>query len=145
MALWGFWRSRMATLKHSCALIILLTYLSCAAQDQSTLYIFNNSAPGFGSTVTVLESKKRIADVKRQRYVVLQIAAGHHVLRRPVQSKKSHVELDAVPGETYYLVGGAYPRMTPKEAQLFGSTALVEITKADADQLLARMKPQDDE
>jgi hypothetical protein len=133
-----------AAMMLSCASAVLLVSLSFAAQDETTLYIFNNSAPSFGNTVTVLDNNKKIAAINRNRYVILQIAPGHHVLRRPVQSKKSKVELDASPGETYYLVGGIYPGMTAKDVALFGATALVEINKEDAQKLLAQMKPQDD-
>ena len=93
--------------------------------------------------MTVVENNKKIAEVNRDRYVVLQVAPGHHVLRRPVQSKKSKVELDVVRGETYYVVGGIYPGMTAKDVALFAATALTQISKEDAERLFEQMKPQD--
>lgn len=134
----------VSALKQSCVLVILLICLSCAGQDKATLYIFNHSAPSLGSKVTVLDNDKKIAAVDRNRYAVLQIAPGHHVLRRSVQSKKSKVELDASPGETYYLVGGIYPGMTARDVALFSATSLAAISREDADKLLAEMKPQDE-
>jgi hypothetical protein len=127
-------------------LIVLCLCCSNAApqQDQATLYFFNTSSwKVFPEKLTLLDHDKKIAAPNRERYVVLQITPGHHALRLKDErstnrSIKHEVDLDAMPGVTYYIAGGFYPGMYSSDS----TWTLAEISKDEADQLLAEMKPQ---
>jgi hypothetical protein len=115
---------------------------SAPHQDQATLYFFNTSGwKVFPEKLTLLDNDKRIAALNREHYFVLPIAPGHHVLRpkdeRPTRGSPKHeVDLDAKPGFTYYVAGGFSP-----DGYSFRWT-FAEISKYEADKLLAEMKPQ---
>ena len=79
--------------------------------------------------------------MNREHYVMLSIAPGHHVLHpgeeRPAKGSPKHeVDLDVQPGVTYYVAGGFSP-----QTHGFRWT-FAEISKDEADKLLAEMKPQ---
>ncbi len=125
---------------------VTLLSLCCAAaapqQDQATLYFFNTSGwKVFPEKLTLLDNDKKIAAMNREQYVVLPLAPGRHVFRpkdeRPPRGSSKHeVDLDAKPGVTYYLAGGFSPN-----GYSFRWT-FAEISKDEADKLLAEMKPQ---
>ncbi len=125
--------------------LIVLSFCCATAapqQDQVTLYFFNTSGwKVFPEKLTLLDNDKKIAALNREQYVVLSIAPGHHVLHpkeeRPTKGSPRHeVVLDAKPGVTYYVAGGFSPNMYS-----FRWT-FAEISKDEADKLLAEMKPQ---
>jgi hypothetical protein len=88
---------------------------------------------------TLLDNGKKIVDLDREQYVVLTIAPGQHVLRlKHDPSKKQQVDLDATPGTTYYVAGGYHPRMPA----MLSTWSFAQISKDEADKLLAEMKPQ---
>lgn len=123
----------------------VLSLCSAAAapqQDEATLYFFNTSGwKVFPEKLTLLDNDKKMAALNRNEYVIVQIASGHHLLRpkeeRPAKGAPRHeVDLDAKPGATYYVAGGFTPNM-----YTFRWT-FAEISKDEADKLLAEMKPQ---
>jgi hypothetical protein len=128
------------------AVCLILLPLCCATaapeQDQATLYFFNTSGwKVFPEKLTLLDNDKKIAALNRNEYVMLPISPGHHVFhpkeeKPPKGSPKHEVDLDAKPGVTYYLAGGFTPDMH------FFRWTFAEISKDEADKLLAEMKPQ---
>jgi len=127
-------------------LIVLCLCSSTAApqQDQATLYFLNTSSwKVFPEKLTLLDHDKKIAALNREHYVVLQITPGQHALRlkderSTTRSKKHEVDLDAMPGVTYYVAGGFYPGMYSWDS----TWTFAEISKDEADKLIAKMKPQ---
>jgi len=125
------------------SLIALPACLAAGArrQDQATLYFFNTSGwKAIPEKLTVLDNSEKILALNRQHYVVLSLAPGHHVLQPkqehpPKGSPKHEVELDAKPGATYYVAGGYTP-----DLHNFVWT-FAEVSKDEADRLLAQMKP----
>lgn len=86
------------------------------------------------------DNGEKIAALNRQQYLVLSLAPGHHVLqlkqeRPPKGSPKHQVDLDVRLGATYYAAGGDTP-----DLHNFVWT-FTEVSKDDADRLLAQMKP----
>jgi hypothetical protein len=128
------------------AVCMLVLSLCCATaapqQDHATLYFFNTSGwKVIPEKLTVLDNDKKIAAVNRNQYVVLQIPAGHHLLRpkdeRPTNGSPKHqIDFVAKPGVTYYVAGGFSPNM-----YTFRWT-FAAISKEEADKFLAEMKPQ---
>jgi hypothetical protein len=125
--------------------LCLIVFSLCRAtaapkQDQATLYFFNTSGWSVGTrNQTLLDNEKKIVDLDREKYVVLTIAPGHHVLRLKYDPSKKHlVDLDATPGTTYYVAGGYHPRMPA----ILSTWSFAEIPKDEADKFLAEMKPQ---
>lgn len=128
------------------AVCLIVLPLCCATaapqQDQATLYFFNTSGwKVFPEKLTLLDNDKKIAALNRNQYVVLPITTGHHVLRpkyeKPTKGSPKHeVDLDAKPGVTYYVAGGFSPDMYSLR------WTFAEISKDEADRLLAEMKPQ---
>ncbi|HEY6386890.1 MAG TPA: hypothetical protein VIX91_14520 [Candidatus Acidoferrum sp.] len=122
---------------------MIVLSLCCATaappQDQATLYFLNTSGwKVFPEKLTLLDDDKKIAALNREHYVALQISPGHHVLRlKYAPSKRLQVDLDATPGVTYYVAGGFYPGISSHAEWEF-----TEITKDEADKLLAELKPQ---
>jgi hypothetical protein len=87
----------------------------------------------------LLDNEKKIVDLDRAQYVVLTLAPGHHILRlKHDPSKKHQVALDATAGTTYYVAGGYHPQ----PVGLLSTWTFAEISKDEADKLLAEMKPQ---
>ena len=125
---------------HQSILDLRQSATAAPQQDQATLYFFNTSGWSLGTrNQTLLDNEKKIVDLDREKYVVLTIAPGHHVLRlKHDPSKKHQVDLDATPGITYYVAGGYHPRMPA----ILSTWSFAEIPKDEADKLLAEMKPQ---
>jgi hypothetical protein len=123
--------------------LIVLSFCSVTAaapqQDKATLYFLNTSGwKVFPEKLSLLDNDKKIASLNRGHYVALQITPGRHVLRlKYAPSKKLQVDLDATPGVTYYFAGGFYPGISASHAEW----EFAEITKDEADKLLAKMKP----
>ena len=124
-----------------CLIVLsLCCAIAAAPQDQAMLYFFNTSGWSLGSrNQTLLDNDKKMLALDREHYVALPIAPGHHVLRlKDDRSKKHEVDLDAMPGVTYYVAGGYHPRMPA----VLSTWSFAEISKDEADKLLAEMKPQ---
>jgi hypothetical protein len=128
------------------AVCLIVLSLCCATaapqQDQATLYFFNTSGwKVIPEKLTLLDNDKKIAALNRNEYVVLPITLGRHLLRpkdeRPTKGSPKHeVDLDVRPGVTYYVAGGFSPNMHSF------SWTFAEISKDEANKLLAEMKPQ---
>jgi hypothetical protein len=89
---------------------------------------------------TIMEGEKEIAQLDRKHYVALPIAPGHHVLRlkHKYWSRPGKVELDVLPGETYYLVADNHP--VPELTTCYRTFS--KVTKDEAEALMSKMKPQ---
>jgi hypothetical protein len=130
-------------------LVALPFYFTAAAphelphEDQATLYFFNTSGwKAIPEKVTLLDNGRKTAALNREQYIVLSLAPGHHVLelkeeRPPKGAPKHEVHLDAKPGATYYVAGGYVPDL---HTLLW---TFAEISKEEADRLLAKMKLQE--
>jgi hypothetical protein len=128
-----------------CLMVLALCCVNATpSQDQAMLYFFNTSGwTVFQGKLTLLDNDKKIGGADREQYVALPIAPGHHVLRlkgetSTVRSKKHEVDLDAMPGVTYYVAGGYHPQVVGQ----LSTWTFAEISKDEAEKLLAEMKPQ---
>lgn len=74
------------------------------APGTAALYVLNMSEPTLiTSENSLYDGPTKIATLPEQRYLVLQLAPGHHALTCPGLPLGGSATVDAVAGETYYL------------------------------------------
>jgi len=121
--------------------IILVCALS-AGQDETNLYIINKGPSGWvcmPSKVAILEGGKKIVELDHKHYAVVPIEPGHHVflLKHATMyvGGPPKVELDVLPGQTYYLVADNrfYVAACSRDIKM--------VSKNEAEKLIAKMKP----
>jgi len=122
---------------------VILVCVLCAGQDEATLYLINKSPSGWvclPSKESILEGDKKIAELDHKHYAVLPIEPGHHVLQLkhiPIGiGSPPKVEIDVLPGQTYYLVTN---NIFAVEACI---RTLKKASKDEAEKLITKMKPQ---
>ncbi len=122
---------------------VILVCALCAGQDEASLYLINKSPSGWvclPSKETILEGDKKIVELDHKHYVVLPIEPGHHIFQlkhMPMAiGSPPKVELDVLPGQTYYLVTN----------NIFAVEACVrtlkKASKEEAEKLITKMQPQ---
>ena len=134
IALWQILAQVLVTVIFVCAL--------CGGQEEANFYIINKGPSGWvcmPSKVTILEGDKKIVELDHQRYAVVPIEPGHHVFQlkhAPMyMGGPPKVELEVLPGQTYYLVA---------DNKFYVATCsrdLKMISKDEAEKLIAKMKP----
>ena len=91
------------------------------------------------SKVTTLEGDKKVVELDRKHYAVVPIEPGHHVFllqHAPMyMGGPPKVELDVLPGQTYYLVADN------KFFVAACSRDIKMVSKDEAEKLIANMKP----
>jgi hypothetical protein len=124
-------------------LTVILVCTMCAGQDEATLYLIIKSPSGWvclPSKETILEGDKKVVELDHKHYAVVPIESGHHVFQlkhAPMYiGSPPKVELDVLPGQTYYLVTN---NNWAVEACFI---TLKKASKDEAEKLIAKMKPQ---
>jgi hypothetical protein len=122
---------------------VLLVRALCAGQVEATLYLINKSPSGWvclPSKETIMEGDKKIVELDRKHYAVLQIEPGHHNFHLKhiplAMGSPPKVEIDALLGQTYYLVT---TNIWAVEACF---RTFKKISKGEAEKLIVKMKPQ---
>ena len=101
--------------------------LLASSQTEATIYVYRNSYHvTFGKeapTITVNDEKLAVLDVGR--YFMAHVPTGFIIIRSG-KKKDNQVEIEARPGETYYMTVRAHP------GQLFARFELFRVTKEEA-------------
>lgn len=81
------------------------TFATNPAPGMAALYVFNKSQPVvFPPKKDIYDGNQKIVSVSWNRYTVVQIAPGRHYLSCADLPTGGEPVLDAVAGQTYYLV-----------------------------------------
>lgn len=115
-----------------------------AGQGFATLYIFavSSFAP-VQASLAVTENGITLATIGANQYAIRRVAPGRHVLKPEVRPEGSVHELtiDAAAGQNYYIKYEAIVNVLP----WLSKVTFAEISKVEADTLLAKLTPADDQ